>query len=90
MLGENGDPAFAEKIWYYVQKRLRHSLPEALAKDKASVDLYLSYVASGSVGVVRWWLEHDMPYTPAEMAAVAHQLSAADFRAVLGQAGRQG
>ncbi len=77
MLGKNGDPAFAEKIRQFVQIRLSRSLPEALRSDKRLAGLYLSFLSSGSAGVVLWWLEHDMPYTPEEMAEIAQQLSAA-------------
>lgn len=81
MLGQHGDPAFAERIRQYVRKRMRRSLSEALGLDQRSVDLCLSYIASGSVGVVMWWLEHDMPYAPAEMAAVAQRLGRSDLTA---------
>jgi AcrR family transcriptional regulator len=85
MLGKNGDPAFARKIHQYVEKRLRQSLPDALLREKPQVELYLSYVSSASVGVVLWWLEHEVPYSPAEIAAVCVRLSAADLGAVLGE-----
>lgn len=84
MLGKHGDPAFAGKIQRYIQKRMRESLLEAVG-EKPMMELYLSYVSSGSVGVVLWWLEHDLPYSPSEMAAVSVRLSVADLRAVLGQ-----
>jgi AcrR family transcriptional regulator len=85
MLGKNGDPAFAGKIQDYIKKRIRDALPDVLRK-QLSVDLYLSYVSSGSVGAVLWWLEHDMPYSPAEMAAFSIRLSIADMSAILGSA----
>ena len=88
MLGKNGDPAFADKIRHYVEKRMRRSLPDSLQPGKALADFYLSYISSGSVGAIRWWLEHDMVYTPAEMAALASRFTAADLDAVLGQAKR--
>lgn len=85
MLGRQGDPAFAEKVRQYIEKRLRRSLPESLKPDPTSVDLYLTYISSGSLGVVLWWLEHDLPYSSEEMAAVSFRLSAANFEAMLGQ-----
>lgn len=82
MLGENGDPAFAEKLRYCVQKRLRRFLPEARTRDKVSTDLYLGFLSSGAVGVLRWWLENGMPYSPTELAALAHQINVVNFSAV--------
>ncbi len=88
MLSKNGDPAFADKIRNYVEKRIRRSLPDSLQQGQASTDLYLSYMSSGSVGAIRWWLEHDMVYTPAELAELASRFAAADLDAVLGHTKR--
>ena len=79
MLGQNGDPAFAAKIRQYVQKRIRRSLPEALLSDKNSADLYLNYVSSGAVGVLSWWLEHEMPYSPEQLAAILSRFIVANL-----------
>ncbi len=74
MLGRNGDPAYADKIRHYIQIRAQRSLPARLQKDETSVSLYLSYTSSAAVGALLWWLEHDMPYSPQEMAIIAYQL----------------
>ena len=86
MLGKNGDPGFSGKMRGYIERRLRQSLPEALPEQPLT-ELYLRYVSSGSVGAVLWWLDHEGTYSPADMAAVAMRLSAADLRAILGQEG---
>lgn len=85
MLGKKGDPAFAGKIQYYVEKRMRQALPGEL-HDKPLADLCLNYISSGSLGLVVWWLEHAMPYSPEELATLSYRLSAADLQAVLGYA----
>ena len=77
MLGKNGDPEFAAKIRQYIQKRIRRSLPEALLSDENSADVYLNYVSSGSVGVLAWWLENEMPYSPEQLAAILSRFIAA-------------
>jgi AcrR family transcriptional regulator len=74
MLGKNGDPAFADKIRQYIQKRIRRSMPEAVLSDKNSADLFLSYVSSGSLGALSWWLENEMPYSPEELAEHLYRL----------------
>ncbi len=71
MLGKNGDPAFADKVRQYIQKRLRLSLPAELLTDENSTDLYMSYVSSGAVGMLSWWLEREMPYSPEQLAAIS-------------------
>jgi AcrR family transcriptional regulator len=84
MLGKNGDVGFGGRIQRYIQERLRQALPDAL-RGQQVVDLFLCYVASGSVGALLWWLEHGEAYSPAEMAALSIRLSTADLGAVLGQ-----
>jgi len=73
-LSQNGDPAFGERIRRYIDKRLRSVLPAA-QRSQPLTELYLSFIVSGSVGVFGWWLEHSMPYTPAEMATISQQLA---------------
>jgi AcrR family transcriptional regulator len=84
MLGKHGDPGFSGRIQRYIQQRIRQRLPHAL-RAQPSVELFLSYVASGSVGALLWWLDHDLPYSPSEMAALSIRLSVADLGAVFGQ-----
>jgi len=76
MLGKNGDPLFAEKIRQYIQERIWRSLPPERQKNDDSIDFYLSYCSSASVGAVVWWLENDMLYTAEQMATIAYQISA--------------
>ena len=75
MLGPNGDPVFADKVRQYVKKRIWRSLPAGLQSDNSAIDLYLSYSSSASMGAVLWWLDHDMPCSAEEMAAISYQVS---------------
>jgi AcrR family transcriptional regulator len=79
MLGKNGDRLFSEKIRGFIQKRLRRLLPQGQRAEETTVDLYLSYISSGSLGAITWWLEHDMPYSAREMAAISFRLMAANL-----------
>jgi AcrR family transcriptional regulator len=85
MLGQKGDPAFAEKVRQYIQKRIRRSLPQELISDEKTVDLYLNFISSGSLGVVLWWLENGMPYSPEQMAAISYRLSLENLTAIIEQ-----
>ncbi len=75
MLGPNGDPVFVAKVRQYVKKRIWRSLPAGLQRDNSAVDLYLSYSSSASMGAVLWWLDHDMPCSAEEIAAISYQVS---------------
>src|SRR5262249_20640630 len=87
MLGRHGDPAFAETIRAYVEKRMRRALPPTLLRQPKAVGLYLACISSSSLGAVRWWLEQEMPYTSEEMAAISFRLGAANLEAMLSDAG---
>ena len=83
MLGKNGDRAFVEQVRQFIEKRMRRSLPAALLKDPDSAGLYLSCISSSALGALLWWLEHDLPYSSAEMADFSLRLSAANVAAML-------
>ncbi len=83
MLGKNGDPSFIEKVRLQIENRFRRSLPKALFKDQIFIDLYLNYMSSGSLSAVLWWLEHDLPYSSEEFAALSYRLGTANIRALL-------
>ncbi len=83
MLGKNGDAAFTDKIRQYIRKRIRLSLPADLQKDKASIDLYVAYSSSASVGAVWWWLENEFPYSSEEMVTLIHQLELGSLKSML-------
>jgi AcrR family transcriptional regulator len=85
MLGKQGDPAFTDKIRQYIQQRIRRSLPPGLHIDDKSIDLYVSYSSSASMGAILWWLEHELPYSPEEMAILLHQLEWGNLKAMLKQ-----
>ena len=53
----------AEQKW--LPKTIQPPLP---------LDMVEHFYAGAFVGLVRWWVLHDMPYTPEEMAAICYQL----------------
>ena len=38
------------------------------------VDLFGNYFAGALLGMIKWWLDEDMPYTPQEMEAIFFQM----------------
>lgn len=78
MLGRKGDPGFAGIMQSFIQMRVAQAIPEAL-RERPATQLVLSYIASGSVGVTRWWLEHDMSLSSTELAAISIRLTTASI-----------
>jgi len=88
MLGPKGDPIFTQKIRVNIEKRVRDSLPDTVMADASlPLDLCLSYISGASIGLIIWWLENDMPFSPIEMAAWNVRFSNADLAAALGMSG---
>jgi AcrR family transcriptional regulator len=84
MLGLKGYPLFAERIRFYIQKRMRQSLPANQAPSEPGqppLDMMLRSVSSAGLGAISWWLENDTPVTSEQMAAWAVQISNALFLA---------
>ena len=86
MLGRKGDPGFAGIVQSGVQMRVSQAVPEAL-RERPATQLVLSYMASGSVGVIRWWLEHDMSLSSTELAAMAIQLTTTSIGILASESG---
>jgi hypothetical protein len=62
-------------------ERLCHNIERhlaVLAPAEETSEMLLSLVADSMAGAIltmlKWWLEHDMPYTPEQMEALFHQL----------------
>jgi AcrR family transcriptional regulator len=71
MLGESGATEFTLKLKNLVLKTTEQRLKSALGELPSGplpTELVLEFMASGYVGLIRWWLENDMPYTPEEIA----------------------
>jgi len=82
MLGRKGDPVFTEKIRQYIQKRILRTLPKHLQTDEMSLDLYVHYSSSASLGAVVWWLEHEMPYSSEQMITILQQLELGNLQSI--------
>ena len=38
------------------------------------LEIALYHIVNSTVGLITWWLEHDMPYTPEQMGKIYHTL----------------
>lgn len=71
----------------YLTKSIENSLTTYLT-DKAlpsvPVSVLSNYLASEIFALLKWWLDHNMPYPPERMDEIFHQLVIPSFRSVLG------
>ncbi len=56
------------------------SLPRPKKRQQLPIPVLANYVASGVVELLRWWVEHNMPYSPERMDEVFHELIMPGFR----------
>lgn len=78
MLERRGDPGFAGIVQSFIQTRISQAVSKTV-REQPVAQLVLSYIASGSVGITRWWLEHDVSLTSTEVAAISTQLTTASI-----------
>lgn len=82
-----------KKDWFYRSGLacLAHSIEKTLTlsladKPQLSVPIPVvsMYLAGGIIDLLRWWVDHNMPYPPERMDDIFHKLVMPGFRSVLG------
>jgi AcrR family transcriptional regulator len=71
MLGKQGQQSFWLRLMDVFVNVLDSRLEQSITKDihpKVPKDILIHYAASAYLGVISWWLNHDMPYSPDYMA----------------------
>lgn len=87
MLGNKGDPGFAEKIRGFSEMRLRGLLPKTKTKAKGPpLELCINYLSHAGVGAIAWWL-NNQSYAPEQVAVWLHQLNQETAAYILGAKG---
>ncbi|GAB4511034.1 MAG: TetR/AcrR family transcriptional regulator [Anaerolineae bacterium] len=77
MLGPNGSASFVLRVRQFLAEANRQWLKDLLpAGETAQIPLELIgyHLAGAEIGVIQWWLEHDMPYTPSQMTHMMKHL----------------
>lgn len=74
LLGENGDIDFQTNIMRVISERVIFEWQKKKSVDEAIIEYIYTYVATGSIGVVRKWLFDPNPETPRKMAEFVARL----------------
>lgn len=67
LLDENRIYGFQSKMEEIIKNTVEYGLDNTPLK--ISKELLLQYTASTFMGIVVWWVKHDFPYTPRELAS---------------------
>ena len=71
----------------HLAKGIEQALTPQLANQpqpSVPVSVLSHYLANEIFSLLRWWLDHDMPYSPERMDEIFHQLVMPGFRSALG------
>ena len=62
-----------ERLRQNIEQHLVELLPVGQMPE-VPLDFVADYMAAAALHLLTWWLDHDMPYTPAQMDALYNQL----------------
>lgn len=86
-----------EVVWDTAQNSLSRGIEQALAPGVSNghlpsvpLNVISQYLAGAFLNLVKWWLENDMPYTPAQMDEMFQQLALPGVLAAVGFAPHAG
>lgn len=77
MLGKNGIPHFSKQLKHAVEDAFYTNLVIGHPSERdlnIPTDILCDYVASAHLGLIEWWLEKDLSYSPDYMARLLNQL----------------
>ena len=75
LLGENGDLNFLNRLKQLIRDKCLHDWMEVFrAGNPAIFDAYFSFIVSGCVGLVQYWLKTGMKETPQQLARLTEQV----------------
>lgn len=88
MLGKHGSSAFIQEILNYITDEMRvHMLEPAFAGQKdlpIPIEVMSAFVAGAEIGMMSWWLQNNLKYTPEQMARFQYMLTIGGLASLLG------
>lgn len=84
LLGENGDPAFRQRLRKTVKDFFRGVFRERVSSER--LEYMLAYVVSAGLGLIEHWYETEKEYSTEDFLRLAHSLLA---NGILGQLGNE-
>lgn len=75
LLGENGDLNFVNRLKLLVREKCLQDWMELFrSSNSAFFEAYYSFIVSGCVGLVQYWLQSGMEESPEELACMAEHI----------------
>jgi len=83
MMGSKGIPGFGTRMIHALKGAFQQALDNVKKQGhqlQVPEEIILSYTTSAYLGVIYWWLENDLPYTPKFMASQLALISSGQRR----------
>lgn len=75
LIGDNGDLNFVNRLNAIVREKcLKDWVEFTCPRDSVSFDAYFSFIVSGHIGIVQYWLNSGMQETPEQLARMTEQI----------------
>lgn len=75
LLGENGDLNFLNRLKQLIREKCLKDWMEVFRSGNAAAfDAFFSFIVSGCVGIVQYWLQTGLKETPMQMARLTEQI----------------
>jgi AcrR family transcriptional regulator len=78
MLGERSVASFAQQMQDYIEQMgLRWLAQSNINKTRMAipVEIFISFLGAGYLGLIKWWIQNDMPYSAEYMATQFMELT---------------
>jgi len=87
MMSENGSMKFMVRVQQYLTVAMEQTLQRCLPpghEPSIPLSMLAAMLAGVEIGVMMWWIQSDMPYTPEAMSLLCDRFSRPGVLAVLG------
>ena len=75
LLGENGDLNFVNRLKLLIREKcLKDWMEEFRSGNAAAFDAFFSFIVSGCIGLVQYWLQTGLRETPEQMAKLTEHI----------------
>ena len=89
-MGENGDLSFVNRLKQLVREKcLRDWMEVFRSGDPQVFEAYFSFIVSGCVGLVQYWIQNGRKESPRQMASLTERIIKEGISVLEGNAGCQ-
>ena len=88
LLGENGDLNFVNRLKQLIREKCLKDWMEVFRSGNAAAfDAFFSFIVSGCIGLVQYWLDSGLKETPEQLASLVEQIISKGLRMFQPEAG---